>query len=113
MHARAKNGGSGSGGRGLHPGGDGVRRDIRALAACRGTLLAERRSSRPYGLAGGESGAPGEDLLILADGVEERLPAKSTLHLAPGDRVSIATPGGGGWGRADDSSDAPRSRSPG
>lgn len=100
----------GSGGRGFHRGGDGIHRDIRALAECRGTLLAERRSSRPYGLQGGEAGAPGEDRL-LTGGTEKRLPAKSALHLAPGDIVSISTPGGGGWGAPDDSGGGPRSRS--
>ncbi|MGH7563564.1 MAG: hydantoinase B/oxoprolinase family protein [Gemmatimonadota bacterium] len=89
----------GSGGRGLHPGGDGIRRDIRALAECRGTLIAERRRSRPYGLQGGEAGAPGEDRLC-SGGTESRLPAKTVLRLAPGDIVSISTPGGGGWGEA-------------
>ncbi len=102
----------GSGGVGVHRGGDGVHRDIRALAQCRGTLLAERRRFRPYGLQGGGPGAPGEDWLFAA-GTEKRLPAKSALHLAPGDIVSISTPGGGGWGEPDDSGGGRRSRSSG
>jgi N-methylhydantoinase B len=28
----------------------------------------------------------------------ELLPGKTTVMVTPGDRLSIATPGGGGWG---------------
>ena len=69
-------------------------------AAC-ATLLTERRLHSPYGLAGGEPGAPGENSLLRA-GVTSRLPAKCSLDLEPGDVLSIATPGGGGWGRPDE-----------
>jgi N-methylhydantoinase B len=98
----------GSGGRGLHRGGDGVVREIRALAPCAGTLLAERRRSRPYGLKGGEPGTPGRDQVIRGEDRQE-IPAKVRLDLAAGDRLSIATPGGGGWGNPDDSRRSPRS----
>jgi N-methylhydantoinase B len=99
----------GSGGRGTHRGGDGVLREIRALAPCTGTLLAERRRFRPYGLQGGEPGASGKDTVLRGE-VREAIPAKVRLDLAPGDLLSIATPGGGGWGSADDSGRSTRSR---
>jgi N-methylhydantoinase B len=66
------------------------------------SLLTERRTIAPYGLAGGQPGATGRNTLIRADGSEHPLPAKGTLTLAAGDRLRIETPGGGGWGRGDD-----------
>ncbi|HUP20301.1 MAG TPA: hydantoinase B/oxoprolinase family protein [Gemmatimonadota bacterium] len=89
---------AGSGGAGRHPGGDGLVREIEALAPLEGTLLADRRARGPWGLAGGAPGAPGADRVLRADGREERLPAKAAFRLAPGDRLEVETPGGGGWG---------------
>jgi len=87
----------GSGGAGLHRGGDGLRRDLRLLTDARVTLLGERRLRGPAGAAGGEDGAPGENVRIR-DGVEERLPGKVTFEARAGDVLSIRSPGGGGWG---------------
>ncbi len=87
----------GSGGAGLHRGGDGLIREIEFLAPVTATLLGERRAARPYGLSGGEPGAPGENALIR-EGVASRLPGKVQLQLDAGDVLSIRTPGGGGWG---------------
>lgn len=87
-----------SGGRGRYDGGQGVLRDIEILAPAQVSLLTERRALRPYGLAGGEPGLPGENAL-LRDGRRRKLPAKVTLEAHPGDRIVVATPGGGGWGR--------------
>jgi N-methylhydantoinase B len=88
----------GSGGRGLYAGGDGLVREIELLAPAEVTLLTERRRSGPSGAAGGDPGAAGENRLVR-DGVETRLPGKATFQAVVGDRVSIASPGGGGWGR--------------
>jgi N-methylhydantoinase B len=93
---------SGTGGRGLAAGGDGVVREIEVLEPCTVSLVTERRESRPWGLAGGEPGQPGENWLI-PQGDErraQRLPVKVTLRVAAGDVIRIATPGGGGWGHA-------------
>jgi N-methylhydantoinase B len=87
----------GTGGEGRHRGGDGLRRDLQILAPARVALLTERRSEGPAGAAGGRAGAPGENVLVRG-GVEERLPAKATFSVQPGDIVSIRSPGGGGWG---------------
>ena len=100
----------GSGGRGVHRGGDGVIREIRALAPCTGTFLAERRRFRPFGVQGGEPGAAGQDAIVRGEAREE-IPAKVRLDLAPDDLLSIATPGGGGWGRPDVSGKPAHSRS--
>ena len=89
----------GSGGDGQYRGGDGVVRDTEFLAPAVVTVLADRRRSAPYGLQGGHDATPGETVL-LKHGVEEvHLPPKVTLDVAPGDVLSIRTPGGGGWGK--------------
>jgi N-methylhydantoinase B/oxoprolinase/acetone carboxylase alpha subunit len=90
----------GSGGAGRAPGGEGIERDLRVLEDCTASLITERRVSRPWGLWGGEPGAPGENWL-LPDGDEsraERLPDKCTVRLRAGDVLRMLTPGGGGWG---------------
>ena len=67
-----------SGGAGRWRGGDGVRRDIELLADAQVTLLSERRVFAPYGLAGGQPGQPGRNVLIR-NGEEQVLPGKTTL----------------------------------
>jgi N-methylhydantoinase B len=84
----------GSGGDGRHRGGDGVIRELEALAELRFSLIAERRRHAPPGAEGGEPGAPGRDTLN-----GEPLPGKATGTLRAGDRLRIETPGGGGHGR--------------
>ena len=85
----------GSGGGGRHCGGDGLVREFEFLATARFTLLTERRYVAPWGLQGGDAGRCGENSLN-----GERLPAKVSALAKPGDRLRIATPGGGGWGQA-------------
>jgi N-methylhydantoinase B len=96
----------GSGGAGLHRGGDGLRRDLMLLGPARVALLCERRTVGPSGAQGGEDGAPGENVLIR-DGVEEHLPGKTTFSVRAGDVISIRSPGGGGWGVAPETSSQP------
>jgi len=92
----------GSGGSGRYRGGDGVVRELEALAPMRYSLITERRRHGPPGAEGGEPGSPGRNLLNGAD-----LPGKVSGELRPGDRLRIETPGGGGHGEAH----FPRSRS--
>jgi N-methylhydantoinase B len=87
----------GSGGHGRYCGGDGIRRDIETLTEAQVSLLTERRQSSPYGLAGGNNGTPGQNVLIR-NGLEHPLPAKGTVYLEQGDVLSIRTPGGGAYG---------------
>ncbi|HEY4828328.1 MAG TPA: hydantoinase B/oxoprolinase family protein [Solirubrobacteraceae bacterium] len=84
----------GSGGAGAFHGGDGVIREVEALAPLRYSLITERRRHPPPGADGGEAAAPGRNLL---DGQE--LPAKAIGRLEPGQRLRIETPGGGGYGQ--------------
>jgi N-methylhydantoinase B/oxoprolinase/acetone carboxylase alpha subunit len=90
----------GSGGAGLAPGGEGIERDLEVLEDCTVSLITERRVSRPWGLAGGGPGAPGENWLLPDGdaGRAERLPDKCTVKLRSGDVLRMLTPGGGGWG---------------
>jgi N-methylhydantoinase B len=88
-----------SGGAGLHTGGDGIVREIEVLTDAQVTLLADRRSRGPYGLAGGADGAAGRALIIRRDGSVEEIPGKTSVRLRSGERVRIESPGGGGWGK--------------
>jgi N-methylhydantoinase B len=90
----------GSGGKGKHKGGDGSIREIETLAPARMSLLSERRQRAPYGLRGGADGEVGRAWIIRRDGREEKLTSKGSWNLEPGDRVRIATPSGGGFGKA-------------
>jgi N-methylhydantoinase B len=82
-----------SGGEGAHRGGDGIVREIEALASMRFTLLSERRRHPPRGRDGGGDGKTGLNLL---DG--KPLESKAEGELKPGNRLRIETPGGGGSG---------------
>ncbi|MSO40323.1 MAG: hydantoinase B/oxoprolinase family protein [Solirubrobacterales bacterium] len=83
----------GTGGAGRHHGGDGIVRELEALAPMRFNLIAERRRHRPGGREGGEPGTTG------ADSVNgDPIPGKSAGELREGDRLRIETPGGGGYG---------------
>jgi N-methylhydantoinase B len=87
----------GSGGGGTHRGGDGVVRTFEFLTDATVTLIGERRRRAPHGLAGGGPGQTGEDRVDR--GIESvRLPGKITFEARRGDRLTIATPGGGGYG---------------
>ena len=89
---------SGSGGRGLHSGGDGIVREIEVLTDAQVTLLSDRRSLGPYGLAGGSNGSPGRTTVIHLDKSTEELKGKCSVRLRAGERIRVETPGGGGWG---------------
>ncbi|HEU4599439.1 MAG TPA: hydantoinase B/oxoprolinase family protein, partial [Solirubrobacterales bacterium] len=82
---------AGSGGAGGHPGGEGIVREIEALAPMRFTLITERRRHAPKGRNGGANGAAGVNLLNGSP-----LPSKTAGDLQPGDRLRLETPGGGG-----------------
>ena len=84
----------GSGGAGRRRGGDGVVRELEALAPMTYSLLTERRRHAPPGAGGGEPGARGRNLL---DG-RARCRRRRAGTLEPGQRLRIETPGGGGQG---------------
>jgi N-methylhydantoinase B len=86
-----------SGGQGQYPGGDGIVREIEFLGDAQVTMLSDRRKLQPYGLAGGESAKSGENTLVHRNR-RRRLPSKFNMRVEAGDRLRIATPGGGGYG---------------
>ena len=90
-----------SGGAGKHHGGDGIIRELEALAPAEGTVITDRRISRPYGLAGGQPARAGHNSIVHADGDEIHIAGKARVKLSRGQILRIVTPGGGGWGRRD------------
>jgi N-methylhydantoinase B/oxoprolinase/acetone carboxylase alpha subunit len=83
----------GSGGAGAFRGGDGIRRELEFLTPAEVSILSERRSRAPFGLAGGEPGARGRNALNGAT-----VPACARFEVKANDRLLIETPGGGGYG---------------
>ncbi|MBM4291693.1 MAG: hydantoinase B/oxoprolinase family protein, partial [Deltaproteobacteria bacterium] len=81
---------------GLHPGGDGLVRELEALSPALASLLAAHRPAGAAGLAGGGRGAPGA--AALRRGGAWAPWSGEPAPLAPGDRVRVCSPGGGGWG---------------
>jgi len=93
----------GSGGAGRHEGGDGAVRELTFLAPMSLSLLTQHRVEKPYGMEGGEPGAPGRQRLLRASGEELDLPSIAAAEVEPGDRLILETPGGGGWGAPEES----------
>lgn len=93
----------GSGGTGLHRGGDGLIRSIRVLEPASLSLLTDRRRHAPAGLHGGGPGATG---INMVQG--EEIGSKESRSLDTGDVVTVQTPGGGGWGSSSQESDSDR-----
>jgi N-methylhydantoinase B len=83
----------GSAGEGNHSGGDGLIREFEFLAPAQVTVLSERRSGQPWGLAGGGNGIVGINRL---NGTP--FAAKQSFDVQPGDVVQISSAGGGGYG---------------
>jgi N-methylhydantoinase B len=84
---------AGSGGGGKHSGGEGLLRTFEFLESATVTLLTERRRHQPWGLHTGRPGQRGEN---RRNG--ELLPGKVSTRFEAGDSLTVATPGGGGWG---------------
>jgi 5-oxoprolinase (ATP-hydrolysing) len=91
----------GSGGRGLHHGGDGSVRRVRFLERMTAVMLANHRRVPPFGVAGGAVGALGRNWVERVDGTVEEFGATCAVDMQAGDVFVIETPGGGGFGRAD------------
>jgi 5-oxoprolinase (ATP-hydrolysing) len=92
----------GSGGRGRWRGGNGAVRRVRFLEPMTAAILSGHRRIPPYGMAGGEPGAVGRNLVERADGTIEVLQGCDRTEMKPGDVFVIETPGGGGYGRPEE-----------
>ncbi len=88
----------GSGGKGLHGGGEGIIREYEFRVPAALTIMSERRRFAPYGAYGGGPGAKGRNTLISRDRTRA-LGSKVNVKLRPGDVLRVETPGGGGYGR--------------
>jgi 5-oxoprolinase (ATP-hydrolysing) len=92
----------GSGGGGLHRGGDGVVRRIKFREAMTAAILSGRRRVPPYGMAGGAPAATGRNYVIRADGTLVPLGGTAKIEVGAGDVFVVETPGGGGFGRIEE-----------
>lgn len=109
----------GTGGDGHFRGGAGVIREFEFLEPLHVGILSERRVFHPYGMNGGSDGERGLNLYITPrrttndsnskeDDNEEQelihnLGPKNAFQVSIGDRVLICTPGGGGYGKLEES----------
>ncbi|MGE5104500.1 MAG: hydantoinase B/oxoprolinase family protein [Betaproteobacteria bacterium] len=100
----------GSGGNGAHRGGDGAVRRVRFLEPMTAVMLANHRRIAPFGVDGGENGAPGRNWVERVDGGRESYGATFQVEMNEGDVFVVETPGGGGFG-APASADVPTARS--
>ncbi len=87
-----------SGGRGQWNGGNGLIREYTFLEPVELSVLTQHRTVKPYGLKGGKPGKTGRQTLIRKNGTEIELSWKDSIHVSPGDRFILKTPGGGGYG---------------
>lgn len=93
-------------GGGRHRGGLGVRRDYAFPGhAPSFSILSDKALHAPWGLFGGADARPARYVLNPDAAGARELPSKITFQMAPGDVVSVQTPGGGG-------AEAPRERDP-
>ncbi len=88
----------GSGGDGKYRGGDGVIRRVAFREEVTANIISGHRKVPPYGMAGGENGAVGNNWVEHGDGSITKLSGTDQITLKPGDVFVIETPGGGGYG---------------
>ena len=88
----------GSGGKGKRKGGDGIIRSVKLLEKAHVTVISQRRRTSPFGLAGGENGKKGRNIIVI-NGQERDVGPFFSQELPAGAEVRIETPGGGGYGK--------------
>lgn len=93
-----------SGGPGRYRGGAGVERVIRFTDSGEFLMVVKKTRSRPWALAGGHEPEPNQVIVFPGTDREQRV-STSRHRVGPGDRVIVATAGGGGYGN-------PRQRDP-
>ncbi len=90
----------GSGGSGKFRGGTGVRKEFELLSDdSTVSLMGDRQTRGPYGLAGGDPGKPGVYSISLQRGKARKLSSKISIEGDSGGVLTICTPGGGGYGK--------------
>ncbi|MEZ6124293.1 MAG: hydantoinase B/oxoprolinase family protein [Planctomycetaceae bacterium] len=93
----------GSGGTGRHSGGCGIVRRIQFLEPLQVSMLSQRRTRAPYGLAGGQPGQPGRNSLQEGSRTID-VGGCFSMSVSAGTVLTIETPGGGGLGSTTDES---------
>ena len=88
----------GSGGAGRWTGGHGGIRRVRFLEAMTASILSNGRKHGAFGMAGGQPGQVGRNVVMRADGRIEALDHIGQADMQSGDVFEIHTPGGGGFG---------------
>ena len=88
-----------SGGAGRWRGGNGGTRRVRFLEPMTASILANHRSIRPFGMAGGEPGEVGRNWIERTDGRIETMGHIGSAEMNVDDVIVIQTPGGGGFGK--------------
>ncbi|TVY29390.1 Uncharacterized protein LHYA1_G001896 [Lachnellula hyalina] len=92
----------GSGGEGIHNGGNGCVRDMECRLPLKFSVITERRVIAPYGLDGGGNGGRGANYWVkkTPEGKDRwvNMGPKNMVQMQAGDRCVVHTPGGGGWG---------------
>ncbi|MES2899397.1 MAG: hydantoinase B/oxoprolinase family protein [Pseudomonadota bacterium] len=91
-----------SGGKGRWHGGHGGIRKVRFLEPMTAAILSNNRIHAPFGMAGGAPGATGVNTVLRADGTMEQIGHIGKTDMAAGDIFMIETPGGGGYGKAEE-----------
>jgi len=91
-----------SGGGGRWRGGDGGVRRVKFLEPMTASILSNGRRHGAFGMAGGEAGQVGLNLVVRADGNVETLAHIGQAEMHAGDVFEIRTPGGGGFGTPPD-----------
>jgi 5-oxoprolinase (ATP-hydrolysing) len=94
----------GSGGAGRWRGGDGGVRRVRFLEPMTASILSNGREVPAFGMAGGQPGACGHNRVERTDGRVEPLRHIGSVEMTAGDVFVIETPGGGGYGAAEEGS---------
>ena len=89
-----------SGGEGEWHGGNGGVRRIRFLEPMTASILSNGRKHGAFGMAGGQPGQVGKNVVVRADGRVEALGHIGQTDMQPGDVFEVHTPGGGGFGKA-------------
>ena len=88
-----------SGGKGKWNGGNGAVREIQFNEKMEVNILSQHRIEKPFGTKGAAPGKKGQQSHRSSEGKITQLKGMAHLTVTAGDRITIKTPGGGGWGK--------------